>query len=309
MSAAPRPGQPERSDPASIPDELIDALLDGELDAKAQMRLYQSLNRDLKKCEDLVRTRRLITMLRAQPEAPDLTDAVMARVAARRPFLSGRVRRLVTAGRLACAASLLLGLLGVAVAHRAWPDAMRLAPVAQPVGDVLRAGQAEASAGVQSLASAVGQVRQRVNEPVSGFRPVDAVEVGGPPPSRFVATDGPSSDRGGSRQSWLAVRLTPGTLKAVREPSFGGSRGEALVYYTGAGTMVSNTPVAFREDVGTSVIVPLGQQAAQVRLASEGGLAAPVQFFLPPTQASSPVAVAGKVEPTSAGEPAPAKDR
>lgn len=324
MSTAPRPGQPEGVDPTAIPpgaipDELIDALLDGELDGAAQARLFRGLRHDLKRCEQVARTRRLISMLREQPESPDLTGAVMARVAARRPFLPERWRRMVTAGRMACAASLLLGLLGVSVAHRAWPDAMRLAPVAQPVGDVLRAGQAEASAGVQTIASAVGQVRQRVNGPVAGFRPADPAEVGGPGWPRSVGVDAAPSGRAGNRQSWLAVRLSPGPLTAVREPNFSSSRGSALVYYTGAGTMVSHTPVMFRDDPVGAVIVPLGQHAARVRV-SAAAPSCPGLFLLPPTQACSPMAAglvekpveapAAKVAPAApSGEPAPAKDR
>ena len=85
-------------------DRLIDELLDGGVSAERSQELLRAIRHDAKACEDLARARIGIELLREPVDAPDLSGQILGAVHARRRFLPGRSRRLVTGGRLAVAA-------------------------------------------------------------------------------------------------------------------------------------------------------------------------------------------------------------
>lgn len=144
----------ERGKPR-IPDELVDRFFDRELDEGSRERFFGMLRGDLRRCADVARTQRVVSMLRRPVPAPDLTDQILARIEERRGFLPLRLRRWVKAGRLAAAACILCGILGYAVGRRYAPDAFRFTPEPRPVTQVIESGRSEAAAGVQQLAVVV----------------------------------------------------------------------------------------------------------------------------------------------------------
>lgn len=92
---------------------LIDELLDGGATPERSQEIRAELRRDPVVCEELARTRLALDKLAEPLDAPDLTQAILGRVHARRRFLPQRLRRTVTAGRLGVAAGL-VGAVGVA---------------------------------------------------------------------------------------------------------------------------------------------------------------------------------------------------
>lgn len=106
--------------------QMIDALLDGELSDERSREVLRRVRHDAEACEDLARTRVAVDRLRAPIDAPDLSDAILGKVHARRRFLPRRSRRMVTAGRLAVAAGF-IGAIGIASMVQHYVPAVRLA--------------------------------------------------------------------------------------------------------------------------------------------------------------------------------------
>ena len=151
-----------------VPDHLVDAFFDHALDEGSRERLFRAMLRDPVRAEQVARTQRAIQMLRRPVEAPDVTARVLARVGARRGFLSRRTRGLVTAGRLVGVAAVLIVVLGAALTQRYAPDAVRFTPQVRPVSDLVRAGQNDAGAGAQQMADTLTAVARRA-EPLVGL--------------------------------------------------------------------------------------------------------------------------------------------
>ncbi len=145
---------PERT-PERVPDELVDLFFDRALDEGSREKFFGMLRADLSRCAEVAKTQRIISMLREPIEAPDVTARVMERVASQRGFLSARVRRMVTTGRLIAAGLVLAAVLGLAVARRVAPEAFRLSPGPQPRSEVIASGKADAASGVQHMAAVV----------------------------------------------------------------------------------------------------------------------------------------------------------
>jgi len=76
-------------------------------------------------------------LLRSDLECPDLTGQILRRVHERRPFLSSRLFRVIRAGRGALAVGLLVGMLGVVLAQRFWPERVLLESEPAPVTELL----------------------------------------------------------------------------------------------------------------------------------------------------------------------------
>jgi hypothetical protein len=149
----------DRPDNPRLPEEVVDAFFDRSLEEGSRERFYATLRRDLRQCEQVARTQRALSMLRGPVDCPDLTDQIMTRVAGRRAFLSPRLRSLVTGGRLAVAASLLLGLLGVAVIQRYAPRTVQLTTAPQPVSRIVEGGCESAAQSARQLAGTLSTVR------------------------------------------------------------------------------------------------------------------------------------------------------
>jgi hypothetical protein len=141
--------------PERVPDDLVNAFFDRALDEGSREKFFGMLRADLSRCAEVAKTQRMISMLREPVETPDLTDRIMMRVAAKRGFVPESLRRWVTRGRVAAAACVLLGVLGLAVAKRMSPDSFRLAPAERPLSSVIESGRADAASGVQQMAAAV----------------------------------------------------------------------------------------------------------------------------------------------------------
>lgn len=142
--------------PGAVPPELVDAYFDGELDAAARADFHRRLGEDLAACREVVETRRIISELRAPVETPDLTPAIMARL--HRGFLPARVRRMVSAGRVAVAATLLLALVGYGLAKRWQPGIFEPARTS-PVTEVVRSSERDAAAGARQVRGVLMRAR------------------------------------------------------------------------------------------------------------------------------------------------------
>ncbi len=218
------PPDPAPRRQAPIPEHLVDAFFDHELDEGSRERLFRDMLADLDHAEEMARTQHALCLLREPVETPDFTDRVMARVDERRRFLPRRLRRTVTAGRLAVAACLLLGVLAIAVTRRMAPQAFDLAPRERPLTAVIDAGRDAAVAGTQDLAGAVSAV---------GERAAPVVEL-----SRRVLGEAEAGPAG--RERYISAALTPGRLPGVR--TLPPARAETLIVFGGAGT-VSAAPL------------------------------------------------------------------
>ena len=128
-----------------MPQELVDRFFDRELDEGSREKFFGMLRADLSRCAEVAKTQRMISILREPIEGPDLTGEIMSRIARRRGFLPERLRRMITASRLAAAACVLLAVLGLAVARRVSPDTFRLGRVERPISGVIESGKTDAA--------------------------------------------------------------------------------------------------------------------------------------------------------------------
>jgi hypothetical protein len=218
-----------------IPPELVDAFFDRELDEGSRQQLFGALRGDLPRCAEVAKTQRIVSMLREPVVAPDFTHAIMGQLRARGTFVPSRTRRFIKVGRLAAAACLLLGVLGIALLQRSAPDAVRLVAQPKPVGELVNSSAADARLEVQRLNSAMNIVAARVIEPQQG-----------------VTRIAPGAERPGQRM--ISVSLSPGSA-IVTLPTSGSG---ALVVYTGSGAERFIVPDAVSMDPSLAVMLPLG---------------------------------------------------
>jgi hypothetical protein len=136
------PGQGFPGPAPRIPDDHVEAFFDRELDPALTRDLLADLKHDPARSEEIARTQRMLSLLRRTPglgeqAEEDLLDAVLDRIERRRRFLPESWRRLVTAGRLATAATVLLAGLAVAVVGRTHPDLLRLTTQPAPMASLI----------------------------------------------------------------------------------------------------------------------------------------------------------------------------
>jgi hypothetical protein len=151
--------------------EAIDDLFDAELNDEQARDLVRRA--DAHACEDIVKTERMISMLKRPIGAPDLTDAILSQVEDEREFIDTAWRRFVRVGRVAVAACLLLTLFGVALAQRYWPEATTLRTDARPVSVLLQTTEREATDGVRAIDTTLdtfGRIAVDVSEVVQESR-------------------------------------------------------------------------------------------------------------------------------------------
>lgn len=113
---------PRRIDDARL-DALLNAFFDKELSAEDSGDLFKGLRANPAKAREFAATRRAVEDLRRPVAAPDLTNAILDAVHAKRPWLRDRDVWGVRIGRLGLVAALLLVLGGVLLQRRATPDA------------------------------------------------------------------------------------------------------------------------------------------------------------------------------------------
>ncbi|MFG0275158.1 MAG: hypothetical protein ACF8QF_08875 [Phycisphaerales bacterium] len=134
------------------PDEAVDALLDREIapaDLPTALALIAS---DPAASARLERMRSMFDDLRAPVEAPDLSRRVLGEVGRRRRWMTPGLQHVVTAGRLALAASLLATVATTLVLERMHPDAAVFGgPEATPLASVVDAGRQEARLGLEQV--------------------------------------------------------------------------------------------------------------------------------------------------------------
>ncbi|TVQ62179.1 MAG: hypothetical protein EA378_06890 [Phycisphaerales bacterium] len=172
----PADADPRVPDAARIPDDLVDAFFDRELDREAQRRMFDRLRGDPPRCEEITSTREMLRELRRKPDAPDLTGAILARVESRRAFLTPTWRKLVTTGRLAVAAGVLLGIGLAATAQRLWPEATTFRDQPAPLTGFVDSTRADASSSFRALERTLGAApRQIAGRLGDEFAPVPLV--------------------------------------------------------------------------------------------------------------------------------------
>lgn len=139
-------GPGPRSPDARCLDAAIDELLDGSVEGEARRALLGTVRGDDTARRELMARASAVMMFRESVEAPDLSGAILHDVDRRRPFLSGRLRGLVTGSRLAVAGAGVAAVLAVALIVRANPSAFRVGATEAPltrVSDALRTESAE----------------------------------------------------------------------------------------------------------------------------------------------------------------------
>lgn len=250
----PRPLEPRA---ARLSEEMINAFFDRELGEGASDEFFSKLRSDLPRCAEVARTQRVISLLREPIESPDVADRVLAAVHRRRRFVPERIRRYVTAGRLAAAIVVLVSLLGVVLIDRVSPGALRLTPRHTPVSNVVSSTR-EAAHGVSELAGAVTTVRVLAGEP--------------------AATTGPSSARS---RSFMDLRPGVTSAHVLTAPRAGSD--DSLIVYRGAGP---DTRVVLPElvyfDRNTAVVLPLGHiSPSRIGSMDWAGVSSDNLFLLP----------------------------
>lgn len=133
---------------------IINDLLDGGLSEEQSREKLRALRSDPLACEELARTRMGVQRLHDPINQPDLSDAILDRVHARRRFLPGRTRRWITAGRVAIAAGF-IGAIGLAsFVQRAAPE-IRLSDEPSAVTKIVNAATPRESKPTARVAEAV----------------------------------------------------------------------------------------------------------------------------------------------------------
>jgi hypothetical protein len=181
----------------------------------------------------------------ADAGAPDLTGSILDRVDAERPFLSGRTRRMVIAGRYGIGAAVLVMVLGVAVAHRMYPDIGSFDRKSSPLSSVVESVRHEAVeqiAGIRQTvpgASSALMTLVVANSPAPAqpqsvtctmvgptMTPVEAARQAAPSPGQVFCIDRPLSGFGPILSGYAAMprsswRLQPAPLGEEFSPLFG----------------------------------------------------------------------------------------
>ena len=142
---------------------LINAMLDGDLSPDERRRLSALAQADPKVAEEVVRARRVATML-AAPAASSIEatssqsaqDAILHALTERGAIRTLRHRRRIGIGRSLIALSLITGIAGIALVQRALPD-LRHGGLAgaRPLAAVVESTQADAGSGVRTLVATV----------------------------------------------------------------------------------------------------------------------------------------------------------
>jgi hypothetical protein len=144
----------------------IDALLDAEVPQKDMRRLYDSIRADSNAREELARLRYTVAQLKTPVDAPDLCESILHQANTRRRFLSGRSRRMVTAGRCAAAAGLVAAIGLMSFAQRYTPIS-QLAGDTQPVTQLVESAAASHGAAQELASGAMHTIQASIASPVS----------------------------------------------------------------------------------------------------------------------------------------------
>ena len=136
-------------------DDALDRYLDKEISRESAAFRAAFVKRDFR--ERLDEAEAMIGQLRKPLRTPDLSDAILGAVDARKSFVATGTRRFVTVGRLAAAASVLLAVGGVVLIERSHPILTALRNDVEPVS-----GMVSAASLPGSVPGSVGE-RERVS--------------------------------------------------------------------------------------------------------------------------------------------------
>jgi len=161
-----RGSQPDNQN-ASTPHPSVDAYFDRELTPDSIESLLGSLDRSPGQRQQFDDTQSLLDDLRTPMAAPDVSGRILGEVGDRRGWLSTGQRRLVSGGRLATAACLLLVVTGLLVVRRNNPEVFRAADNTGPVSEIVDAGGSEAGAGFRAIGEGLRSIEIRCQSTVA----------------------------------------------------------------------------------------------------------------------------------------------
>jgi len=161
-----RRGRAERHLGDRTDREVIAAYFDRELPPEEAQALFRAIRMDAEAAEEFQQTQRALDALRAPTRGPDLSQSILAEVGRRRGgWLSDRSRRIVTLGRFAVAASLLLVATGAFVADRLSPGALDLSDRQTPLASLVEEGRTSTREGLQQVRASVRAVGAYASAP------------------------------------------------------------------------------------------------------------------------------------------------
>lgn len=116
-------------------DDVLDRYLNKEITRESAAFRAAFVKREFR--ERLDEAEGMIGQLRKPLRTPDLSDAILGAVDARKSFVATGARRVVTVGRLAAAASVLLAVGGVVLIERTHPILSAFRNDAEPIGGMV----------------------------------------------------------------------------------------------------------------------------------------------------------------------------
>jgi hypothetical protein len=149
----------------TLVNEVIDAECQGE-DARALELMRRGVAEHPGFGARLAATRAAIRSLRSPVFVPDQRAEVLAEADFVRPFLSPRIRKQISASRVALAAGVVLTASLLTTLQYLYPEVTPAGGQPAAVGTVVEASRADAAASVRSLASVVQQLREGMQAPV-----------------------------------------------------------------------------------------------------------------------------------------------
>ncbi|MEC9372399.1 MAG: hypothetical protein VYC34_01080 [Planctomycetota bacterium] len=160
-----RQSRAERELRKSSTSDAVDAFFDRELRPDSARALFDALRADPLAREEFDATQRALDDLRRPVAAPDLSSSILSTVGRRRPWLPGRLRRVVVAGRYAAAACF-LGLLSAAfVAERYNPEVFNVTNEPAPVAELITETGQEARQGFEQIQASVASLKPVAERP------------------------------------------------------------------------------------------------------------------------------------------------
>jgi hypothetical protein len=156
------------------PDQAVEALVNEVIDAESEGNDALALTLMRKGVAEypgfgakLAATRAAIKSLGQPVPGRDQRTEVLVEVDYVRPFLSPRVRKQISASRVAVAAGVVLTASLLTILQYMYPQLGAQGSSPAPIGELVDASQADAAASVRSLASTFADLRDSITEPVA----------------------------------------------------------------------------------------------------------------------------------------------
>lgn len=140
------------------PDELIDAYFDRELAPETEAQFARRLARDADLAMRFAESEEAVEAIGRPIQTPDLSSQILAEVGRRRGWIGARLQRLVSVGRVAIAAAILLALAVTLTVRRLTPDAAIFPQAPTPIADVADCAASDANCNVAEFLTAMDHV-------------------------------------------------------------------------------------------------------------------------------------------------------